>query len=153
MRFEPLTQSPFATLAVSDHSADPIDELLNNIDLVRDAMNAANGLVVARGLQRIADDPQLLVRLSHGFGSDVEDYRETITEPGKVHPQAPQILIVANRPPSSKLPPPLPTPALNADGSLPVQFPQRRGWHSDQSYRRPPPDISLFYALEPVPAD
>jgi taurine dioxygenase len=33
---------------------------------------------------------------------------------------------------------------------LPVQYPQRKGWHTDQSYRRPPPDISLFYAVSPV---
>jgi taurine dioxygenase len=32
-----------------------------------------------------------------------------------------------------------------------VQFPHRRGWHTDQSYRRPPPDISLFLAVQPVP--
>jgi taurine dioxygenase len=32
-----------------------------------------------------------------------------------------------------------------------VQYPHRRGWHTDQSYRRPPPDISLFYAVVPVP--
>ena len=32
-----------------------------------------------------------------------------------------------------------------------MQFPHRRGWHTDQSYRRPPPDISLFLAVQPVP--
>jgi taurine dioxygenase len=32
-----------------------------------------------------------------------------------------------------------------------VQFPHRRGWHTDQSYRRPPPDVSLFLAVVPVP--
>ena len=25
-----------------------------------------------------------------------------------------------------------------------VQFPGRKGWHTDQSFRRPPPDGSLF---------
>jgi taurine dioxygenase len=31
-----------------------------------------------------------------------------------------------------------------------VQYPHRKGWHTDQSYRRPPPDISLFYAVMPA---
>jgi taurine dioxygenase len=31
-----------------------------------------------------------------------------------------------------------------------VQYPHRKGWHTDQSYRRPPPDVSLFYAVTPV---
>ena len=26
-------------------------------------------------------------------------------------------------------------------------IPHRQGWHTDQSYRRPPPDISLFFAV------
>ena len=30
-------------------------------------------------------------------------------------------------------------------------FPHRVGWHSDQSYRRPPPDVALFYAVKPCP--
>ena len=32
-----------------------------------------------------------------------------------------------------------------------MQFPHRRGWHTDQSFRRPPPDISLFYAVKACP--
>ena len=32
-----------------------------------------------------------------------------------------------------------------------MQFPHRVGWHTDQSFRRPPPDISLFYAVIPAP--
>ena len=42
---------------------------------------------------------------------------------------------------------------LTGGGRLPVQYPHRRGWHTDQSYRRPPPDISLFYAVTPVARD
>lgn len=153
MQFKPLSNPAFGTLALPQRGKEPLDSLLNAVDSVSAAMNAANGLLVVRGLESIAEDPSALVRLSHGFGNHVEDYRETITEPGRVHPCAPQILVVSNQPPSSKLPPARPQPARNVDGSLPVQFPQRRGWHSDQSYRRPPPDISLFYALEPVPPD
>jgi taurine dioxygenase len=42
---------------------------------------------------------------------------------------------------------------VTADGRLPVQFPHRRGWRTDQSYRRPPPDISLFLCVVPAPRE
>ena len=67
-----------------------------------------------------------------------------------MHTPVPEILLVSNMAPVSKAPPPRPEPPLTADGKLPVQYPQRKGWHTDQSYRRPPPDISLFYAVSPV---
>ena len=53
----------------------------------------------------------------------------------------------------NRLPPKRPEPPLTADGKLPVQYPHRKGWHTDQSYRRPPPDISLFFAVAPVARD
>lgn len=34
-----------------------------------------------------------------------------------------------------------------------VQYPERLGWHSDQSYRRPPPDISLLHCKHPAAAE
>ena len=115
------------------------------------ALADCSGLLLLPGMQAMTDAPELLVRLSRIFGSEVEDYRHTLTPLNMVHPTVPEIFIVANRPPASRPPPRLPDPALNADGSLPVQFPHRRGWHTDQSYRRPPPDISLFLAVQPVP--
>ena len=58
--------------------------------------------------------------------------------------------MVTNMVPVNRPPPKRPDPPLTADGRLPVQYPHRKGWHTDQSYRRPPPDISLFYAVTPV---
>src|SRR5262245_710039 len=57
----------------------------------------------------------------------------------------------SNMAPVNRMPPRRPDPPLTADGRLPVQYPHRKGWHTDQSYRRPPPDISLFFAVTPVP--
>jgi taurine dioxygenase len=68
-----------------------------------------------------------------------------------VHETVPEIFVVSNIPPTSRMPPRRPEPPLTEDGRLPVQFPHRRGWHTDQSYRRPPPDISLFFAVIPAP--
>ena len=34
-----------------------------------------------------------------------------------------------------------------------LRFPQQVNWHTDQSYRRPPPDITLLLALELPPPD
>jgi taurine dioxygenase len=116
-----------------------------------DALYASDGLILVPGMRRIAEQPALLVRLSRLFGPEVENYTETLTDPNKVHPDVPEILVVSNLPPANRPPPPRPDPPFNEDGSLPTRFPHRRGWHTDQSYRRPPPDISLFYAATAAP--
>lgn len=112
------------------------------------ALTAANGLLLLQGLQGIADDPTLLVRLSRHFGPEVENYRQTLTLQNRVHEDVPEILVVSNLPPYTRQPPRRPEPPLTADGKLPTRFPHRRGWHTDQSYRRPPPDISLFFGAK-----
>jgi taurine dioxygenase len=117
------------------------------------ALADANGLLLVQGLIGIADDPNLLIRLSRLFGPEVEDYRRTLTNLSSVHVTVPEILLVSNMPPVSKAPPKRPDPPLAPDGLIPVQYPHRRGWHTDQSYRRPPPDISLFYAVTPAAKD
>lgn len=114
-----------------------------------DGLSEANGLLVLSGMHGISEQPGLLVKLSHLCGSHVENYRETLTTPNLIHPEVPEVLVLSNRPPSSRQPPARPDPPLTVGGELPVQFPHRRGWHTDQSFRRPPPDISLFYAVLP----
>lgn len=111
----------------------------------------SDGLLLLKGMGAIAATPDLLLRLSRLFGMEIEDYRNNLTPLHMVHPAVPEILIVSNVPPVSRMPPALPNPPLTADGKFPVQFPHRRGWHTDQSYRRPPPDVSLFFAVTPVP--
>ena len=115
------------------------------------ALSECGGLLLIRDLHAIAAEPDLLIRLSRLFGAEVENYRTTLTLPTSVHPDVPELLVVSNVPPVSRKPPPLPDPPLTADGKFPVQYPHRTGWHTDQSYRRPPPDISLFFAVTPVP--
>ena len=116
-------------------------------------LGEANGLMLIPGLGEIAERPELLVALSRQFGTEVEDYRYTLTDLTSVHPTVPEILLISNIAPINKKPPKQPDPPLTADGRLPVQYPHRRGWHTDQSYRRPPPDISLFYAVTPAARD
>jgi taurine dioxygenase len=120
-------------------------------DALPRALAESSGLLLLQGMQAMADEPQLLVRLSNLFGTEVEDYRQTLTPANMVHPSVPEIFVVSNIPPTNRPPPRRPDPPLTAEGKLPVQFPHRRGWHTDQSYRRPPPDISLFLAVVPVP--
>jgi taurine dioxygenase len=117
------------------------------------ALADTNGLLLVQGLNEINDNPALLVELSRVFGPEVEDYRHTLTNLSSVHTKVPEILLVSNMAPVSKMPPPRPNPPVTADGKLPVQYPHQGGWHTDQSYRRPPPDISLFYAATPVAKD
>ncbi len=117
------------------------------------ALAEAGGLLLLQGLDAMAGAPDLLVRLSRIFGSEVENYRHTLTPPHMAHDTVPEIFIVSNRPPVNRLPPRRPDPPLTAAGTFPIQFPHRSGWHTDQSYRRPPPDISLFLAVTPVRKD
>src|SRR6185503_7640827 len=106
--------------------------------------------LLGRGLAEIAREPRMLVELSRFFGPEVEDYRHTLTDLTSVHEAVPEILLVSNMAPVNRLPPKRPEPPFTPDGKLPLQYPQRAGWHTDQSYRRPPPDISLFYAVTPA---
>jgi taurine dioxygenase len=122
-------------------------------DALPDALAVSGGLLLLEGMEAMADEPELLVRLSRVFGVEVEDYRHNLTSLNQVHEAVPEIFIVSNVPPVSRMPPRRPDPPLTEDGRLPTQFPHRRGWHTDQSYRRPPPDISLFLAVTPIRKD
>lgn len=132
-----------ARAAVAVATADP--------EVLPRALYGSHGFLLMPGMQAIVEDPALLVRLSRLFGPEVENYRETLTAPNNVHGSVPEIFVVSNMPPADRQPPPRPDPPLTPDGRFPTRFPHRRGWHTDQSYRRPPPDISLFYAAVPVP--
>ena len=111
---------------------------------------AARGLMVMRGLQAIRRQPRALVELSRLFGPEVENYRETLTSPRFFHDSVDQILVLSTAPPCNQPPPPR---AVGPGGESWVQFPQQVNWHTDQSYRRPPPDITLLLALELPPPD
>jgi taurine dioxygenase len=123
----------------------------NEPDWLPGALATCDGLLLLQGMQAMAEKPELLVRLSRIFGPEVENYRHTLTPLNMVHETVPEIFIVSNTPPADRQPPRIPDPPLTEDGKLPTQFPHRRGWHTDQSYRRPPPDISLFLGVIPVP--
>ncbi len=115
------------------------------------ALADSQGLLLLQGMTEMEAEPALLARLSRLFGSEVENYREVLTPANMVHETVPEIFLVSNVPPANRPPPRQPDPPLTADGKLPTQFPHRKGWHTDQSYRRPPPDISVFLAVVPVP--
>ncbi|MBM3597586.1 MAG: TauD/TfdA family dioxygenase [Alphaproteobacteria bacterium] len=118
--------------------------------LLTEALAKSEGLLLIQGLDEIAREPELLLRLSRLFGPEIENYRENLTPPNFWHETVPEILVLSNKPPCLHKPPKRPDPPLTADGKFPTQFPHRKGWHTDQSYRRPPPDVSLFYAVTPV---
>src|SRR5450432_4666212 len=117
------------------------------------ALADAGGLLLIPGLGEITQRPRLLVDLSYKFGPEVEDYRRLLTRMILAHEDVPEIFQVTNMVPNFRRPPDPPVPLLTSESKFPVQYPQREGWHTDQSYRRPPPDISLFYAVLPVPRD
>ena len=116
-----------------------------------EALTDADGLLVLKDMHEITQAPELLVRLSRLFGPEVENYLGTPTPARLIHEDIPEIIKISNVAPMKFDVPVLPEPPLTADGDLPVQFPHRKGWHTDQSFRRPPPDVSLFYAMQPSP--
>ncbi|MEM7294814.1 MAG: TauD/TfdA family dioxygenase, partial [Pseudomonadota bacterium] len=130
-----------------------VDALRADSGPLLDAFYAARGLLILKGMDGITANPQLLLTISQLFGDEVENYRRTLTPGHMIHPNVDEILLLSNLDPVDIKPPPKPQPERAADGSLPVQFPHRRGWHTDQSFRRPPPDVSLFYAVVPCPKD
>ena len=117
---------------------------------------ARGGLFLVPDMHEISDEPELLLRFSKLLGPEVEDYRNSYAFVNRrnlfdYHDTVPEIIQITNMPPIGTQPSPLPDPPLTEDGRIPVRHPHRTGWHTDQSFRRPPPDYSLFYAKQPVP--
>jgi len=139
---------PGAAFGATVRLSRPLNEAMP--DGLPQALADAGGLLLLQGLDEITKDPRLLVTMSYLLGPEVEDYRTLLTRTSMAHETVPEIFMVTNMVPNSRPPPLRPEPPLTADGKLPVQYPHRKGWHTDQSYRRPPPDISLFYAVSPV---
>ena len=108
--------------------------------------------MVVKGLTALSHAPEQLVRISRVLGPEVENYRGTLTAARFFHDQVPEILVLSNMPPCNHSPPPRPAPAPGAIGGLVVQYPHQSNWHTDQSYRRPPPDFSLLCPLRNTPS-
>ena len=154
IKTSPLPGSSFGAVVAGPAASDAHSLLAlaeGTLQLLPRLLDASDGFLLLRGMHGITENPNLLVRLSALFGPVVEDYTETTMAPELIHPSHPEVFVVSNAPPSNRQPPPRPEPPVTEDGGLPVTFPHRRGWHTDQSYRRPPPDISLFYAVRPAP--
>jgi len=130
-----------------------IDEFIAASDMICARFKQAGGLMVIKGLGGLEHAPEKFVRLSAIFGPEVENYRETLTSARFFHQDAAEILVLSNMPPCNHPPPPRAQPPLTQDGMLPVQFPFQQNWHTDQSYRRPPPDITLLYGVTTPPPD
>ncbi|MDH3387960.1 MAG: TauD/TfdA family dioxygenase [Gammaproteobacteria bacterium] len=154
-RLGPIDGSRFgARLEFETTDIDAIVDICNrHAESILQGFYAAQGLMVIKGLQEIRKQPQALVELSRIFGPEVENYHETLTSPRFFHDTVPELLILSNRPPCNHPPPPKPTRSASNPGALAIRFPQQVNWHTDQSYRRPPPDITLLFALELPPRD
>lgn len=151
----PLEDARFGLeLRLADSSIQNILSLFTkHRQLLLDAYYSAHGLLVIRGIEGIREQPDALVELSHHFGEEVENYRQTLTSPRFFHDSVPEILILSNSPPCNHPPPALPRDYTPGAEPLPVDFPTQRNWHTDQSYRRPPPDSSLLLALDVPPSE
>lgn len=128
-----------------------VDICTKNIDEILGCFYSANGLMLVKGLQAIREQPQALVELSRLFGPEVENYHQTLTSERFFHDSVAEIIILTNEPPCNHPPPPCTGRSGDNPDELQVQFPHQLNWHTDQSYRRPPPDITLLLAIEIPP--
>jgi len=151
LEFEPLDGSPFGiSVDFGGAGADRVvARCTAGAETLRARFYAAGGLLVMRGLQDIRNRPRALVELSRLFGPEVENYRETLTSARYFHESVAEILVLSNAPPCNHLPP----ARIEAGSESSVRFPERVNWHTDQSYRRPPPDVSLLLGLDLPPAE
>ncbi|MEM7237713.1 MAG: TauD/TfdA family dioxygenase, partial [Pseudomonadota bacterium] len=151
--FEPLATEGFGS-AVTIKAETPdgaIQLALDDADRLRETFDLAGGLMVIRGLDALVSRPEAFVDIARIFGPEVENVRETLTAPRFFHPDLPEIMRLANTPPC-RHPPPRRAPA-GPDGGFEVRHPHQTNWHTDQSYRRPPPDVTLLLAVTTPPAD
>ncbi|MEM8791865.1 MAG: TauD/TfdA family dioxygenase [Pseudomonadota bacterium] len=144
---KPLETAPFGALIAG---AD-VPDLLEAGTALSDLLDRSGGLLVLRGMVGLKEDPEAFVRLAALFGPEVENIRETLTAERFFHPDHACILKLSNQPPVSHPPPP--APDRLADGALDVRHPQQTNWHTDQSYRRPPPDVTLLFGVTCPPPD
>src|SRR5437763_14180661 len=82
-----------------------IDAAEASANALPEALAQCGGLLLLIGMQAIAEDPALLVRLSRRFGPEVEDYRQTLTRSNMVHESVPEIFVVSNIPSVWRQPP------------------------------------------------
>lgn len=152
-RFTPMASAGFG--GVLEFESKDLDSVLDSFERHSQAIlarfYAARGLMVVKGMQALRQRPRALVEISRFFGPEVEDYRQTLTSPRFFHDTVDEILVLSNAAPCRHAPPS--RLAGTAANGLPVGFPHQVNWHTDQSYRRPPPDITLLLALEIPPPD
>ncbi len=153
--FRPLDDTSFGVLAAFDDatSVNAISDFIAAGSLIRDRFDRSGGLMLVKGLQGLGKAPEKFVPISRVFGSDVENYRETLTSERFFHDEVAEIIVLSNMAPCYHPSPPRPQPAWTEAGTLVVQFPDQKNWHTDQSYRRPPPDITLLYGVTTPPRD
>ena len=58
-----------------------LSTLLNHLSDLPEALYRNDGLLVIGGLSEITDQPSKLVTLSQVFGTEVEDYRQSLLDP------------------------------------------------------------------------
>lgn len=149
-RVSTLSGSSFGSEVTFTEPNDAIGQLRQSHGRLPALLGESGGLLVIRGATELSRSPGYLVELASAFGTTVEDYDDGLTPSNLVHPEQSEIFVVSNAPDVNRLPPPRPSTISRADG-FPTQYPARRGWHVDGSFRVPPPDVSLLYAVAPTP--
>ena len=152
LTIHPLPNHAFGVIAETGDGApeDAIATVLASGPALVEQFAAAGGLMVVKGMSGLRENPMALIEISTLFGPEVENVHQTLTAPRFFH-DLPHIMVLSNKPPCGHPPPPQPPAGPN--GELLVQFPHQINWHTDQSYRRPPPDVSLLLCVTSTPPE
>ena len=155
-KLEPIDGRTFGA-RISFDPERPLNEIVDALhvqpDKLLEAFYSAGSLIVSTDMHDITSPSRLLLNISQLFGDEVENYHQTLAPALMIHPDADETLKQSTTPPCDRQPPPRPRPEYAFDGSLPIQFLYRRGWHTNQSFRCPPPDVSLCYEVKPCTKD
>src|SRR5260370_11875601 len=95
-------------------------------DGLPEALADAGGLLLIPGLNQIAAEPDLLLRLSRLFGPEIEHYRYLLPSQHLVHQAVPETFLVTNIVPNYRPPPSRPEPPLPPHGKFPAHYPQHQ---------------------------
>ncbi len=101
----PLPGANFGRLIAVDDAESFVNAVERSPDVLSALLCEAGGLLVLKGMGAISGQPELLVRLSHPFGTEVEDYALTSNRHNLLHPASSRIIRISNRPPMNFEPP------------------------------------------------
>lgn len=127
-----------------------IGERLERAGVDLPAIVRSYDLVVLRGATSIRDNPVGLIELGKLIGRPLDSRVAGVPENFLLR-GLPEIFVNSNLPPSNRLPP-AQDAVITDNSAKPNQYPNKQGWHHDQSFIAKPPALSILYGHTTTPS-